>query len=215
MFSNERYGIPDASTEFQLNRGNYYATHGGAPGGLSDYSNANLSPFGAPSYFPPGTMIGAAGGPPAHPFGSPAPGASIFGSSLGPMTTNPFGASPTAMAVGSFGVQQPTWNSVQFSAQPINPTNWSVAQVFGHHSGFAQALNSAAMTKNDLDNREMVALEIHHRRLNRIEDVVDALAQETSAVVVDHEQRLRKIEGFLSDQISRMATGRANVMSER
>ncbi|CAD7928696.1 unnamed protein product [Amoebophrya sp. A25] len=87
----------------------------------------------------------------------------------------------------------------------------SMAQPFGTApppttAGMGQALLQAALSQTEYENRELVAIEVHHRRLNRIEDVVDGLAREMSIAATDHELRMRKIEEFLEQQIRRMKT---------
>mmetsp|Transcript_4298 Transcript_4298/g.10491 ORF Transcript_4298/g.10491 Transcript_4298/m.10491 type:complete len:253 (+) Transcript_4298:199-957(+) len=209
-FSNERYGIPDAATAYQMNLNNYQATH--QPGSVLPVMPVSTSIF-SPSLGPiaaPASPFGPT------PFAMQQPGQILTGLPGGVSTAAPF-----SREFSPFGIQQPQFGSIGFSADPGLTAMYGSAlqtapvNVFGSNSRFAQALMAAALTKQDLDNREMVALEIHHRRLNRVEDVVDALASEVSNVVSDHEMRLRKVEGFLSDQIARMATGMDNALSER
>ncbi|CAD7948029.1 unnamed protein product [Amoebophrya sp. A25] len=87
--------------------------------------------------------------------------------------------------------------------------------VWGQQSRFGQALVAAALTQRDMEEREQVALEIHQLRLNRLEDVIDVLAVESGNVVQDHEMRLRKIEGFLSAEVTKMVTDQQNSLDTR
>ncbi|CAD7928121.1 unnamed protein product [Amoebophrya sp. A120] len=142
----------------------------------------------------------------SSPFGSYDP---LVGGS--PMRTNMPGFGNTAFGNALTVPQanyplspQPFVNSPAAYASPL-PANLAMAPPTP--AGMGQALLQAALSQQADEQREMIAIEVHHQRLNRVEDVVDGLARETSMVATDHEMRMRKIEDFLADQINRMKQG--------
>eukprot|EP00391_Amoebophrya_sp_Ameob2_P001432 CAMPEP_0179002160 /NCGR_PEP_ID=MMETSP0795-20121207/11820_1 /TAXON_ID=88552 /ORGANISM="Amoebophrya sp., Strain Ameob2" /LENGTH=161 /DNA_ID=CAMNT_0020695731 /DNA_START=81 /DNA_END=566 /DNA_ORIENTATION=- len=142
-------------------------------------------PFGSPVAYnsPP---FGAVASPYAAPGYAPSSYGTAFGSpGVGPVQ------SPYGMPVSPFGMQQ------QLVGSPVAQPN---------AAGMGQALLQAAFSQQQDEQKEMIAIEVHHQRLNRVEDVVEGLARETSMVATDHEMRMRKVEEFLAEQIQRMRT---------